>query len=164
MANNVETTDTDDETAATEPEAATANDELVDDPAAPQVVSKSTLRVPQMARRSTATCIFLQWNPQHAPVSVLPCAAMAGKRYGTFRPTSTAIPRPSVWTFVPNWKAYKLRTHSCRSGSYVRGLVVICSEGRGRMLNRERALILKLSSRSPRPPPPHTPTPIHPIL
>ena len=57
----------------------------------------------------------MQWNPQRAPVSVLPCAALAGKQYGTFRPTSTAKSRPSVRTFVPNWKAYKLRTHSCWS-------------------------------------------------
>ena len=68
-----------------------------------------------MARRSTATCILLQWNLHRASVSVLPFAALAGKRYGTFRPTSTAKSRPSVRTCVPNWKAYKLRKHSCWS-------------------------------------------------
>ena len=68
-----------------------------------------------MTRRSTATCILVQWNPHRAPVPVLPCASLAGKRHGTFRPTSTAKSRPSVRTFVPNWKAYKLRTHSCWS-------------------------------------------------
>ena len=68
-----------------------------------------------MARRSTATCILVQWNPHRAPVSVLPCAALVGKQYGTFRPTSTAKSRPSVRTFVPNWKTYKLRMHSCWS-------------------------------------------------
>ena len=77
----------------------------------------SILCVPQLARRSTITCILMQWNPQRVPVSVLPSAAMAasGKRYVTLTPTSTAKSRPSARTFIPNRKAYKLKTHSCWS-------------------------------------------------
>ena len=108
--NNVETTDTDAETAATEVEVATASDELVNDPAAPQVVNN-------IDSPRTAACSPVDNNLQRVPVSVLSCAAMAlsGKRYGTFRHTLTERSRQSVRTLVLNWKTYKLRTHSCWS-------------------------------------------------